>query len=155
MKSIMTILLAAGMGAARTISADAGEQPISQETLIQGMQSWDGSTFAYPGGQAELAVVRIKVSDGTRLPWHCHPSPLAGVLTQGELEVSKPNGERMVLQRGEALIEVSKLWHRGEARGDVEILVVYAGSAGLPLSVGQEAEPEQLALCEPWPDSAQ
>jgi hypothetical protein len=114
MKSIMTILLAAGMGAARTISADAGEQPISQETLIQGMQSWDGSTFAYPDGQAEL-----------------------------------------VLQRGEALIEVSKLWHRGEARGDVEILVVYAGSSGLPLSVDQAAEPEQLELCEPWPDSAQ
>lgn len=117
------------------------------EVLAQGTTSWDGAGFAYPGGAAELTVVRISIPAGEVLPWHCHPMPLAGAVTHGLLEVTKPNGESTTIRAGEGLIEVSRQWHRGRAIEETELLVVYAGAEGQPLTLTRESDPDLTAAC--------
>jgi len=121
---------------------------VSSEVLARATTSWDGAGYAYPEGEAEMAVVRIAMPAGAVLPWHCHPMPLAGAVTRGLLEVTKPNGESTTIRAGEGLIEVSRQWHRGRAIEETELLVVYAGAEGQPLTLTREADPAQQAACD-------
>jgi len=129
------------------ISAQAAAPGVQVETLARSSKSWDGESFSYPQGIAELSVARIEMADGAVLPWHCHPVPLAGVVTRGSLTVSKPNGQEVTFHAGEGVVEVSRQWHQGRATGEVEIIVVYAGAEGQPLGFGQDAEAELAEQC--------
>jgi quercetin dioxygenase-like cupin family protein len=139
--------LAATIVAMQIQVAVAGEQGVHTEILARSTTSWDGETFQYPQGKAEISVVRITIPAGSTLPWHCHPVPLGGVVTQGRLKVSKPDGASTWVEAGQGLVEVSRQWHRGFAEEDVEIIVVYAGAEGVPLGFGQDADAELTALC--------
>jgi quercetin dioxygenase-like cupin family protein len=119
----------------------------STEILVQSNASWDGGDFSYPGGDAQLTVVRILIPEGVALPMHCHPVPLGGVLTKGVLEVEKENGNTLVLYEGQGLIEVSNQWHHGRAVEDVEIMVVYAGAQDTPVTVLKDGDPKYVAEC--------
>lgn len=125
----------------------AQEPGVTQQILKRASQSWDGAAFQYPEGVAEMAVVRINIPAGVTLPWHCHPVPLAGVLTKGTLTVEKADGAKVTIGAGEGLIEVSRQWHRGRAGEDAEILVVYAGAKGQPLTIGRDAGANLTAPC--------
>lgn len=129
-------------------STSAKESPKAvSETLIQSSTSWDGSDFSYPEGQPELTVSRINIPAGVTLPLHCHPVPLAGYITEGKLEVRKPSGETITITEGGPLIEVSNIWHQGHGVTDTEIIVVYAGSTDLPITILKDAEPELIRHC--------
>ena len=142
------LLIVASMALTVCLSQPAGaESDISTEVLIQSSTSWDGQPFDYPEGTPEISVVRIRIPAGASLPWHCHPVPLAGVLTRGRLQVTKRDGEHITVEEGEGLIEVSRQWHRGRAEEDAEIIVVYAGAAGMPNGFGENSEPELAGLC--------
>jgi len=134
------LLLLSGPGWARDTSQ------IMSEVLVQSGESWDGSPLpAYTQGQPEVSVVKITIPPGVALPMHKHPYMNAGVLLSGELTVRTENGQIRHLRAGEALIEVVNTWHYGANEGDVpaEILVVYAGEAGMPFTVLQkQAESE-------------
>ena len=119
----------------------------SNVVLIQSTQSWDGGDFAYPAGNAQLTVARIHIPTGVTLPLHCHPVPLGGVLSKGILEVTKEDGQKILLNKGEALIEVSRQWHHGHAVEEAEIIVVYAGAEGVPVTILKNDDPELLAQC--------
>ena len=137
--ALIGCLLAAGPAAA--------EAEITTEILAQSTASWDGEPFVYPEGTPQLTVVRIRIPAGSSLPWHCHPMPLAGVLTKGRLVVTKPDATSVTVEEGEGLIEVSRQWHRGAAEVDAEIIVVYAGAVGLPTGFGEDAKPQLKELC--------
>jgi quercetin dioxygenase-like cupin family protein len=117
------------------------------EVLAKSGVSWDGGSFEYPVGQPELTVTRIAIPAGVTLPVHCHPVPLAGVVTRGVLEVTKVSGESIRVGPGSGLVEVSNQWHHGHAMGDVEIIVVYAGAAGTPVTLLRGDDPELTAAC--------
>ena len=78
---------------------------------------------------------------------HCHPVPLAGEVVRGRLEVRKESGETITLESGQGLIEVSNQWHHGTARADTEILVVYAGAQGVPVTVLKDGDPQWVERC--------
>jgi quercetin dioxygenase-like cupin family protein len=137
--ALIGCLLAAGPAAAQV--------EITTEILAQSTTSWDGEPFVYPEGTPEITVVRIRIPEGSALPWHCHPMPLAGVLTKGRLVVTKRDGARVTVEEGEGLIEVSRQWHRGAAEKEAEIIVVYAGAVGMPTGFGESAEPHLAELC--------
>ena len=120
---------------------------VTNEVLIESTQSWDGGDFTYPKGDAQLTVARISIPRGVTLPIHCHPVPLAGVLSRGVLEVRKENGENIVVRKGEPLIEVSTQWHAGHALEDAEITVIYAGAEGVPVTVMKDGNPEWASRC--------
>ncbi|MFT5770042.1 MAG: quercetin dioxygenase-like cupin family protein [Lysobacterales bacterium] len=120
---------------------------ISSKVLLESTTSWDGGNFAYPEGDPQLTITRINIPKGVSLPMHCHPVPLGGVLTKGVLEVTKESGGILILSKDEALIEVSMQWHYGKALEEVEILVVYSGAKGLPVTVLKNGDPKLVAQC--------
>lgn len=131
-------------------TVDRGQSPerITSEVLVQSTRSWDGGEFAYPAGEGQLTVTRIIMPKGSSLPMHCHPVPLAGMITRGQLEVLKEDGQTMLIGEGAGLIEVSNQWHFGTAREAVEIVVVYAGNTELPVTVFKDGDPALVAKCQ-------
>ena len=110
------------------------------ETLAKGGASWDGSPLpAYPEGQPQLTILRIRIPPGTTLPLHKHPVINAGVLTSGTLTVVTEKNDTLRLKAGDSIIEVVDKWHYGKNDGaeTAEIIVFYVGSADQPLTVKQ------------------
>jgi quercetin dioxygenase-like cupin family protein len=121
----------------------AREPQITVEQVLQTTQAWDGSPYtSYPSGQPQVTVLKILVPPQTSLPWHRHPMISVGYLLSGQLTVEKKEtGERAILRAGQALAETVQTTHRGFTTDEpVELIVFYAGQAGLPLSV-KEASP--------------
>jgi quercetin dioxygenase-like cupin family protein len=147
MKIVITTILLFILTACSTYGEQKSNAAISSEVLLESTTSWDGQDFVYPDGDAQLNITKINMPKGSSLPVHCHPVPLAGVLTKGVLEVVKENGEVHILNKDEALIEVSMQWHHGNAMEDVEILVVYSGAEGLPVTVFKDGDPQLVSQC--------
>ncbi|AGA33978.1 Cupin 2 conserved barrel domain protein [Thioalkalivibrio nitratireducens DSM 14787] len=132
MALVLVLLLPLSTGLAR----DGGQTEV--EVLAQTSRSWDGALLpAYPPGQPEVRILRIRIPAGARLPAHHHPVINAGVLLEGELTVVAEDGERLHLRAGDAIIELVEKWHYGRNEGNVpaEILVFYAGIEGRPVTV--------------------
>ncbi len=136
-------------------NANSGSDPaqFSNETLIRSSYGWDGLPFAYPEGKPELTMMRLVLPEGHVLPMHCHPMPVIGYMLSGELEVTKPSGETTHYLQGQGVIEVFRNWHEGVAVRDSEIVVVYAGAQGMPLSVPGAADQPAAGGCQSPPSS--
>ena len=119
----------------------ASEPQNEVEQILQTTQAWDGTAYKnYPTGQPQLTVLRIKVPPRTALHWHYHPVISVGYVLSGELTVEKrATGERTTFRAGQALPETVGTIHRGfTTDGPVELIVFYAGQAGVPITVNQE-----------------
>lgn len=134
-KSGLVLILVLFLSA--NVFAKDNEQPIVQE-LAKTTKSWDGQALPrYPEGQPEVAILHITIPPGATLHRHKHPVINAGVLVRGELKVVTEEDEILNLKAGEAIVEVVDKWHYGMNPGDdsAEIIVFYAGTAGVPVSV--------------------
>lgn len=99
--------------------------------------SWDGAPLPdYPTGRPRVTVVHYEVAPHARLALHRHPVINAGMALRGELTVVADDGRERSFRAGEGVIEMVGRLHYGENRGEepVELVMVYAGSDGLPLS---------------------
>lgn len=137
-RRLVHLILATLVLSAALHSHNDGDSDVVVETLAKSTQSWDGATLPhYPSGQPEVTILRIKVPVGVKLPMHTHPVINAGVVIAGELTVTTDQGEVLVLNAGEAIIEVVDKWHYGKNTGDepVDIIVFYAGAVDLPITV--------------------
>jgi len=111
---------------------------VSSTILHNESISWDGGTFEYVKGKAEITIQKIDIRPGSEevsLAIHCHSMPLAAYVAKGSVKVVKPSGENKLYKAGDAFIEVMNKWHKGVFVEDTELLVFYAGKEGLPLSV--------------------
>lgn len=119
------------------------------QVLLRTSTAWDGSPYpAYPAGPAELSLLKIHIAPDTTLDWHRHPSPNAGYLLSGELQVENREGRQIRLQAGDALAEVMDRVHRGRSgKRGAELVVFYAGVPGLPLA---EKEQDTAAPVQPF-----
>jgi len=54
------------------------------------------------------------------------------------VKVVKPSGEYKLFKAGDAFIEVVNKWHKGIFVEDTELIVFYAGTNGVALSVKKE-----------------
>ena len=129
--------------------AEVSNAPPRVSVLNKDIHSWNGATLpAYPAGQPEITILRIKIPPGTRLDMHSHPVINAGVLLSGQLTVVSVHGERLHLRAGDSLIELVDTLHYGINDGAVpaDIIVVYAGVVGKPITIVQ---PEPGATVAP------
>jgi len=113
-------------------------QAAEVEVLVRATESWDGRRLpVYPRGRPEITIMRITIAPGAQLPVHMHPVINAGVLLEGELVVTKENGESLHLRAGDPIIEVVDTWHEGRNPGGEPaiILVFYAGVEGGEVTV--------------------
>lgn len=142
----LIILLAC---ASLSVTAMAGDKP-QVDILVKGTKSWDGAPMSYPDGTPEITVAHYRLTKDTNVPVHCHPMPLAGVITKGAIEVFKENGGSRIFREGDAVIEMMKHWHRGMSITDeAEFIVVYAGAEGIPTTIKKGDSAELKALCAP------
>lgn len=133
---VSLLLLQAGCVTSRPDGGGAGAGPTVRE-LAKTTKSWDGNLLPpYPQGQPEVTIRRITIPPGVRLEMHSHPVINAGVLLSGELTVVTQDGKTLTLKAGDPNVEVVNTMHYGVNRGKVpaEILVVYAGAAGMPVN---------------------
>ena len=137
----LAMLLAIPLSA-REIRAHDGhgveELGVTITELVNSTKVWNGEALPnYPAGQAEIKVLRIKIPSGVTLPWHTHPVINSAVILKGRLELYTKDGMTKSFEAGEALIEVVNTVHAGKAVGpdDVDLVVFYAGSKGMPTTV--------------------
>ena len=111
---------------------------VQVESLAKSATSWNGNALpAYPAGQPEVTVLRIRVAPGARLPLHKHPVINAAVMLAGELTVMTEAGRSARFRPGEAIVEVVDQWHYGHNDGAevAELIVFYAGVQSQPITV--------------------
>lgn len=137
--ALLPILWLAGAGCVgwRSPAEAAGQAP-AVSTLAKTSQSWDGAALpAYPRGQPEVTILRIRIPPGARLETHRHAVINAGVLIAGQLSVHTTTGKTLELKAGDPIVEVVNTLHYGVNRGTVpaDIIVVYAGEAGTPVTI--------------------
>ncbi|MGQ0619205.1 MAG: cupin domain-containing protein [Panacagrimonas sp.] len=124
----------------------AAADPATQsEVLIQTTRSWDGNTLAaYPKGQPEISVRRVRFEPGARIPLHQHPTISAAVLLSGELTVTSEDGKQVRLTAGQALVELVHTWHSGRNEGKevAELIVFHAGAENTANTVMKPATAE-------------
>jgi quercetin dioxygenase-like cupin family protein len=107
--------------------------------------SWDGQDLPdYTPGKPEITILRITIPPGSQLPVHKHPVINAGVLLRGDLTVVNEDGTILRLKAGESIVELVNTWHYGKNDGDTpaEIIMVYAGRTGVPITVNKEIAPD-------------
>lgn len=115
-------------------------QPIQVEELAKTTESWDGNRLpAYPEGQPEITILKISIAPDEALPIHKHPYINAGILVKGELTVETEDGDTLILDTGDTIVELVGKWHFGKNSGEepAEIIVFYAGIEEEPITVQQ------------------
>ncbi len=147
MKALLILLPALLLSACSTPpkSQATAAKTIQVESLLKTTKSWDGQPLPpYAKGQPEVTILKITIAPGAALPEHKHPYMNAGVLISGRLLVKTEHGKTIQLEAGDALSEVIGTWHYGSNNGDVpaEIIVVYSGIEGQPVTVKRDATHE-------------
>jgi quercetin dioxygenase-like cupin family protein len=139
-KTFLHLLVFSGLSwflSSSNVSYARGPQ-IKVEQLLQTTHSWDGTSYTgYVSGQPEITILKIAIPPNTALDWHQHPMINAGYVLSGQITLEKKDtGERMVFHAGQALAECVNKVHRGFTTDQpAELIVFYAGSPGLPLSI--------------------
>jgi len=113
-------------------------RPAVVRQIVRSVKSWDGEILpAYPQGQPEVTILRIKVPPGVRLDMHKHPVINAGILTKGQLTVVRDDGKTLLLKAGDPIVEIVNRAHYGINFGKkpAEIIVWYAGVENEPVSI--------------------
>jgi quercetin dioxygenase-like cupin family protein len=116
------------------------DSAVQVEPLAKSAESWNGTLLpAYPAGQPEITVLRIRIAPGARLPMHEHPVVNAAVMLAGDLTVVTEAGRTLRLRQGDAIVEVVDQWHYGYNDGTefADLIVFYAGVQGQPITVNR------------------
>lgn len=111
---------------------------VTVEQLAKSTKSWDGKPLpAYPKGQPEVTILRIKIPAGAKLEIHNHPVINAGILLKGELTVIAEDNKTLRLKAGDSIVELVNKKHYGKNEGmeTAEIVVFYAGTVNKPITI--------------------
>ncbi len=111
--------------------------------LAETTKSWNGDKLPnYPEGTPKITVLKITIPPKTKLHKHFHPVINSGILLKGELKVVDIDGNILILKEGDVIVELVNKVHYGinETNKPVEIVVFYAGTEDLPITVIEEEE---------------
>jgi len=121
-----------------TSERDAG---VGIRQVLQTSRSWNDVSYAhYPTGTPQLTVVRFSIPPYSSLPWHTHAVPNAAYVIDGVLTVEdRETGHTHVVRASEAFGESVGSVHRGYTEALLtEVVTIYAGADGIPLSTPVE-----------------
>jgi quercetin dioxygenase-like cupin family protein len=113
-------------------------QGIVVEKLTETTKSWNGSALPkYPDGTPKVTVLKITIPPNTTLHKHYHPVINSGIVLKGELTVVDEDNNELHLKTGDVIVELVNKIHYGINKGNkpVEIVVFYAGTEDLPITV--------------------
>ena len=118
-------------------STDSGN-PVVVKEILKSEKSWDGTTIPPQDiKNPQITVLHITIKEGTKLSLHKHPILNVGYMVKGTLTVHKESGEKVVLNKGDSLVEVINQWHYGENSGTEEVVIVvfYVGEKDQALTI--------------------
>lgn len=116
----------------------AKHQGIEVVKLTETSKSWNGDKLpAYPKGQPQVTVLKITIPPKTKLHKHYHPVINSGIMLKGKLKVVDVDNNILFLKKGDVIVELVNKVHYGinETNKPVEIVVFYAGTEELPITV--------------------
>jgi len=105
-------------------------EPVVVETLISATESWNGDSFKYPKGQAEMTLEKITAQPGFKTPLHLHPQPGIIYVKRGTLYCEASDGKSLTVGVGESFASSQDTVHYCENNGEEE-MVVFVVSAGV------------------------
>ena len=132
MRRFLLLALAAGISipiVACSPKKQTSLEPVVVETLISASESWNGDSFSYPRGQAEIKLEKIIAQPGFKTPLHLHPQPGIIYVQKGTLYCETSDGQSLTLGAGESFASSQDTAHYCQNNGDDE-LVVFSASAG-------------------------
>ena len=104
--------------------------PVVGETLISASESWNGDSFKYPRGQAEMKLEKITAQPGFKTPLHLHPQPGIIYVQRGTLYCETSDGKSLTVGVGESFASSQDSVHYCENKDDEE-MIVFVASAGV------------------------
>lgn len=110
---------------------------ISSNLILQTTASWDGNPIIYPEGEAQITALHIEIPPGVETGWHSHPVPSFGYILEGTLELTLEDGRTLIVNKGEALAEVTNRVHTGKSIGEnnLKLVVFYTGAINKELTI--------------------
>ena len=132
MRRILLLALTAGISipiVACTPKKQTSLEPVVVETLISATESWNGDSFKYPRGKAEMKLEKITAQAGFKTPLHLHPQPGIIYVQKGTLYCETSDGQSLTLGAGESFASSQDTAHYCQNIGDEE-MVVFSASAG-------------------------
>ena len=99
------------------------------ETLISATESWNGDSFKYPKGKAEMKLQRITAQPGFKTPLHSHPQPGISYVVRGTLFCQTSSGQTLQAGPGDSFASPQDTVHFCENVGNDEALI-FVASAG-------------------------
>ncbi len=143
MRRFLFLLLIAGVtlpiASCSTKKQTSGE-PVFVETLIRASESWNGDSFKYPRGKAEITLQKITAQPGFQTPLHFHPQPGIVYVQKGTLYCETSNGKSLTVVAGESFASSQNTVHYCQNNSNEEgvVLVVSAGAKGKKTTVSTE-----------------
>ena len=132
MRRILLLALTAGISipiVACSPKKQTSLEPVVVETLISATESWNGDSFRYPRGKAEMKLEKITAQPGFKTPLHLHPQPGIIFVQRGTLYCETNDGQSLTLGAGESFASSQDTAHYCQNIGDEE-MVVFSASAG-------------------------
>ena len=103
--------------------------PVVVETLITATESWNGDSFRYPKGIAEMKLEKITAQPGFKTPLHLHPQPGIIYVQRGTLYCETSDGQSLSVEAGKSFASSQDTAHYCQNNSDEE-MVVFSVSAG-------------------------
>ena len=132
MRRILLLALTAGISipiVACSPKKQTSLEPVVVETLISATESWNGDSFRYPRGKAEMKLEKITAQAGFKTPLHLHPQPGIIYVQKGTLYCETSDGQSLTVGAGESFASSQDTIHYCKNNGDEE-MVVFSASAG-------------------------
>ncbi len=104
-------------------------EPVVVKTLISASESWNGDSFKYPRGQAEMKLEKITAQSGFKTPLHLHPQPGIIYVQKGTLYCETSDGQSLTVGAGESFASSQDTSHYCQNNSNEE-MVVFSASAG-------------------------
>ena len=70
-------------------------EPVVVETLTSATESWNGDSYDYPKGKAQMTLQKITAQPDFKTPLHFHSQPGIAYVVKGNLACGALNGKAL------------------------------------------------------------
>ena len=105
-------------------------EPVVIETLISATKSWNGDSYNYPKGKAQITLQRITAQPGFKTPLHFHSQPGIAYVVKGTLSCLTNDNQTLKVGPRESFATPQDTVHTCESVGN-EAALVFVTSAGV------------------------
>ena len=133
MKRFLLFILTAGVAlpiVACSSKKDSSNivEPLVVETLLSATESWNGDSYKYPRGQAQMTLQKITAQPSFKTALHFHPQPGIAYVVRGTLSCETTDGKLLKVGPGDSFASPQGTSHYCENDGYEETLVFVVSS---------------------------